>query len=73
MTMYHYRESGLDNVWLVNGYKKHKTSAGPAVSFEDVDALLNGTRNLFQRQHIQPTGSQHQSQRHSGGQLADAN
>lgn len=39
MTPYHYRESGLDNVWLVNGYEKHKTSEGPAVSFKDVDAL----------------------------------
>lgn len=39
MAMYHYRESGLDNVWLINGYEKHKTSAGPAVSFKNVDAL----------------------------------
>ena len=39
MAMYHYRESGLDNVWLVNGYERHKTSEGAAVSFRDVDAL----------------------------------
>lgn len=39
MAMYHYRESGLDNVWLVNGYERHKTSEGPAVSFLDIDAL----------------------------------
>jgi DNA-binding transcriptional regulator YiaG len=39
MAMYHYRESGLDNVWLINGYEKHKTSEGPAVSFKDIDGL----------------------------------
>ncbi len=39
MAMYHYRESGLDNVWLLNGYEKHKTFAGPAVSFKDIDGL----------------------------------
>lgn len=39
MAMYHYRECGLDNVWLVNGFKKYKTAAGPAVSFEDIDGL----------------------------------
>jgi DNA-binding transcriptional regulator YiaG len=39
MTMYHYRESGLDNVWLVNGYEKHRTPEGPAVSFKDIDLL----------------------------------
>lgn len=37
--MYHYRESGLDNVWLVNGYEKHATSEGPAISFTDIDGL----------------------------------
>ena len=35
--MYHYRESGLRNVWLVNGYREHKTDYGPALSIKDVD------------------------------------
>lgn len=39
MAMYHYRESGLDNVWLLNGYERHKTSEGPAVSFKNIDGL----------------------------------
>jgi DNA-binding transcriptional regulator YiaG len=39
MALYHYRESGLDNVWLVNGFEKHKTSEGPAVSFKNIDGL----------------------------------
>jgi DNA-binding transcriptional regulator YiaG len=37
--MYHYTESGLRNVWLVNGYTMHDTHFGPAVSFQDLDGL----------------------------------
>lgn len=37
--MYHYLEGGLDNVWLVNGYKVRKTPYGKAVAIEDVDGL----------------------------------
>jgi DNA-binding transcriptional regulator YiaG len=37
--MYHYIESGLDYVWLANGYTIHKTEYGDAVSIEQTDAL----------------------------------
>lgn len=37
--MYHYTECGLQNVWLVNGYVKHKTPYGNGVSIHDVDGL----------------------------------
>jgi DNA-binding transcriptional regulator YiaG len=37
--MYHYTESGLDNVYLKNGYKIHKTVYGEGVSIEDTDGL----------------------------------
>ena len=37
--MYHYTESGLQHVWLRNGYIKHRTPHGPAVSFVDVQGL----------------------------------
>lgn len=37
--MYHYTESGLQNVWLENGYRKHKTSYGEGVSIQDVAGL----------------------------------
>ena len=37
--MYHYRESGLDNVWLKNGFVIHKTDYGKAVSIDDVEGL----------------------------------
>lgn len=37
--MHHYTESGLDNVWLKNGYTVRKTPYGKAVAVSDADAL----------------------------------
>lgn len=37
--MHHYTESGLDNVWLKNGYTVRKTPYGKAVAVVDADAL----------------------------------
>lgn len=37
--MYHYTESGLNNVWLENGFTAHKTPYGKAVSIKDADGL----------------------------------
>jgi putative transcriptional regulator len=36
---YHYTESGLDNVWLANGYEFHETTYGRGVSINNVDGL----------------------------------
>jgi DNA-binding transcriptional regulator YiaG len=38
--MYHYTESGLDNVWLDNGYTKYDTPYGKGVAVNDADELL---------------------------------
>ena len=37
--MYHYTETGLQNVWLANGYNVRKTSYGKSVSIEDAQGL----------------------------------
>lgn len=37
--MNRYEESGLDNVWLMNGFHVANTPYGEAVSIEDVDGL----------------------------------
>jgi DNA-binding transcriptional regulator YiaG len=37
--MYHYTESGLDNVWLENGYNEKQTAYGKSVSVDDADGL----------------------------------
>lgn len=39
MTGYQYRECGLDNVWLMNGYEIHETPYGRTVSFNDPESL----------------------------------
>jgi len=36
---YHYKESGLDNIYLENGYHIHETPYGSGVSIEDTDGL----------------------------------
>jgi DNA-binding transcriptional regulator YiaG len=41
MTLYHFTESGLDNVWLKNGFTQKDTPFGPAVSFAALDQLLD--------------------------------
>jgi DNA-binding transcriptional regulator YiaG len=37
--MYHYVESGLDNIWLRNGYLEEKTAYGPTLAFNDIAGL----------------------------------
>ena len=37
--MYHYTESGLDNVWLKNGYAMKSTAYGEGVSIQDIEGL----------------------------------
>ncbi len=39
MEKYHYRECGLDNVYLVNGFRYSETPHGRAVHIEDIDNL----------------------------------
>ena len=36
---YHYTECGLNNIYLLNGYKLIQTSRGKAVSINDIDGL----------------------------------
>lgn len=37
--MIHYTASGLDNIWLKNGYKIHETGDGRGISIHDLDNL----------------------------------
>ncbi|KSV93974.1 DNA-binding transcriptional regulator [Sinorhizobium sp. GL28] len=36
---HHYTDSGLDNVWLENGYTVHQTPYGEGVSIQDTEGL----------------------------------
>jgi len=37
--MYHYRDCGLDNVYLKNGYNEIESAYGPACSINDLEGL----------------------------------
>jgi DNA-binding transcriptional regulator YiaG len=37
--MYHYRECGLRNVWLANGYEVRETPYGKGISINDIPGL----------------------------------
>jgi DNA-binding transcriptional regulator YiaG len=37
--MYHYKESGLRDVWLVNGYERRSTPYGQTIAIRDVEGL----------------------------------
>lgn len=37
--MYHYTESGLKNVWLVNGYRVKRTPYGEGVAIDNLEGL----------------------------------
>lgn len=37
--MYHYKESGLDNIFLANGFRIHKTPYGEGASIQDTAGL----------------------------------
>ena len=39
MNKYHYRESGMDNVWLLNGFTIKETPYGEGVAISDLDGL----------------------------------
>lgn len=52
---YHYKECGLDYVYLENGYTEHETPYGKGVSFDDVDAMNNGIAKIIiqHKSHLQ--------------------
>lgn len=55
--MYHYTESGLQNVWLQNGYKKHRTPYGEGVAIQNVEGLHKAIgKTIACRPHL--TGAQ---------------
>jgi DNA-binding transcriptional regulator YiaG len=47
IAMYHYTETGLQNIYLSNGYKERKVSGGKAVAIIDLEGLHKAIgRNL---------------------------
>jgi len=56
MAMYHYTESGLRNVWLVNGYTVRKINGEEYTSITDADELHQVIgRSLARKTHLTGT------------------
>ena len=54
--MYHYTESGLQNVYLENGYKTRKTEGGVAIAIMNVEGLHKAIgRELATSPHLTGT------------------
>lgn len=53
---YHYRASGLDNVYLLNGFELSETKYGPTVTIHDVEGLHRAiaTRLIEEQRPLSP-------------------
>ena len=56
--MYHYRECGLRNVWLANGYDEHDTPYGPGIAIHDVEGLHRAVAHGIVNKGGNPTGAE---------------
>lgn len=62
--MYHYRECGLRNVWLANGYDEHDTPYGPGVAIHDLEGLHRAIARGLVNKGGKLTGSELRFLRH---------
>ena len=56
--LHHYRECGLDNVFLLNGFTVRETRRGRAVSIEDIDGLHRAIGTHLAREKRTLTGAE---------------
>lgn len=56
--LYKFDMSGLDNVWLVNGFTWHDTPYGKAVQIEDGEALTHAIAHAVLRKPAKITGKE---------------
>ncbi|MCY3879010.1 MAG: hypothetical protein OXF74_07510 [Rhodobacteraceae bacterium] len=56
--LYHYVESGLDDVWLKNGYERHDSRRGQSMSIKDIDALHQAIGEHLSRNKRDLTGAE---------------
>ncbi|RVT52742.1 hypothetical protein [Rubrivivax albus] len=64
--MYHYTDGGLRNVWLVNGYTRHRTPFGEGVSIHDLDGLTMAICTALTKKPGALTGAELRYLRSSG-------
>ena len=56
--LHHYRECGLDNVFLLNGFTVRETRHGRAVGIEDIDGLHRAIGTHLAREKRTLTGAE---------------
>ena len=55
---YHYTQCGLDDIYLLNGYRIHNTAHGTGVSVEDVEGLHQAVGDHIARSKGQLSGKE---------------
>lgn len=56
--IYHYTESGLDNVYLIDGFTVHQTPYGDGVSIKNIDALHKAIGRFIIKSQSAVTGAE---------------
>jgi putative transcriptional regulator len=64
---YHYKESGLDNIYLVNGFDFIDTPHGRAVNIRNIDGLHRAIGLMLAREKQNLTGKEFRFLRHEMG------
>ena len=64
---YHYRECGLDNIYLLNGYVVEKSPYGEVVTIHDIDGLHRAIGTYLVRERKDLTGTEVRFLRHELG------
>ena len=64
---YHYRQCGLDNVHLLNGFTTKKTKHGETMSIQDMDGLHHAIGTYLVREKKNLTGAEVRFLRHELG------
>ena len=64
---YHYRQCGLDNVHLLNGFTIKKTKHGETMSIQDMDGLHHAIGTYLVREKKNLTGAEVRFLRHELG------
>ena len=64
---YQYRQCGLDNIRLLNGFKVKRTQHGEAISIQDMDGLHHAIGTFLVREKKNLTGAEVRFLRHELG------
>ena len=58
ISMYHYTDGGLRNIWLANGYERVETRYGEALTIQDLPGLTRAICKALIRKNSKLTGAE---------------